>query len=101
MEATKTSNTEQDTQKELLQLQTSVEEEQSREGSSEEIIQRETVEGTPFQVINLNNEGWFLALGKYRMTEPQENKQELIDRVKNKDWNVILDTIAILTMRQE
>lgn len=92
----KTEKPEKDTQKELLQSQTNVDEFQDKPNSSNLVI-REEIKGTPFHLINYNNEGWFVALGKYRMTETGKDKEELIKMVENKDWTLILDTIAVLT----
>lgn len=80
----------------LLQSQTNVEEKENNSTSSELII-REKIEGTPFTLIKLESTGWFLTLGKYRMSEPVDNKEELIQKVIDKDWNLILDTICTLT----
>lgn len=96
----RTDKPEKDTQRELLQSQTNVEESQDKEKSSE-LVQREKVEGTPFDLINVEDKGWFLALGKYRMTEPGLDREVLRKIVADKDWMLILDTIAILTEKQK
>lgn len=96
----RTDKQETDTQRELLQSQTNVEE--SQDNQNYPLIKREKVEGTPFHLVNANEEGWFIALGKYRMTEVgYYTKSELEVMVMNKDWTLILDTIAVLTEGQK
>lgn len=92
-----TTKTEQDTQRDRLELQTTAQEKENSKVSSE-LIEREEVEGTPFQLVNVGK-GWFLALGRHRLTEMgEESKEELIAKVVNKDWYLVLDTIVALTM---
>lgn len=98
MNTSKTDKQERDTQRELLQLQTNSEKSPDK-ASSTELVIREKIEGTPFQLINMDNKGWFLALGKFRMTEIGLEKEVLIKLVEDKDWTLILDTIAVLTER--
>lgn len=93
-----TITTEQDTQRDILESQTSVPEKENKQNSSEELIEQEEVEGTPFKLVNIRKGGWFIALGRHRLTEMQENKQELIEKIVNKDWTLVLDTIVALTL---
>lgn len=83
----------------MLQEQTNAGENLGNQDSGKLII-REKIEGTPFQLINQDDKGWFISLGRYRMTEIGTNtKEELTAMVANKDWTLILDTIAVLTER--
>lgn len=86
----------------MLKSQTSAGEDHNKENSSEELIQREKIEDTPFTLITMDGVS-FLTLGKFRMSEEleatEENKQILINKVKNKDWTLILDTVAALVYR--
>lgn len=92
-------NTVQETMSERLKSQTSAQKTENNSQSGEELITREQIEGTPFQLITTNG-FTFLALGRYRMTQEvsanEENKTELRKKVENKDWNLVLDTIIVL-----
>lgn len=85
----------------VLRSQTSAQEENNSH-SGEELIEREDIEGTPFKLITQQGTV-FIGLGKYRMTEPlertAENKEKLRQQVMNKDWRLIMDTIAVLTLK--
>lgn len=65
--------------------------------NSSELINREPVSNTPFTLINYDNSGWFLTIGKYQLTKPGEfEKSELLRMVENKDWSLIMTMIAII-----
>lgn len=61
------------------------------------ITNQEEIPGSPFTLVKVDKM-YFLALGKYRLTNLTENKEELIELVKQKHWDILLATIsAILT----
>lgn len=56
------------TQSDLLNTQLSVDENQSKQQSSE-LLHREKINNTPFEVIGNEEYGYFIAFGKYKLTE--------------------------------
>lgn len=59
-----------------------------------ELIHREPVDGTPFQVISVED-GSFIAMGRFRISEmmPEEKCMEMIEK---RDWNLILASISVI-----
>ena len=61
----------------------------------EELIKRTEVVNTPFTIIE-TPEGKFLAMGKYRLTEPMENMVELLAEANEFNWNRMVQVTMIL-----
>lgn len=82
------------TQAELLKLQNTTEETNtSREPSNTQLIHRERVEGTGFDIITIEENKSFVALGKYRLTT-ERTAEECREMINNKDWEIILGLIG-------
>lgn len=64
-----------------------------REG--EELKKTEDIPGTPFRAIWNEQNGWWGVCGKYRITETFETKDELIEHVNKKPWDIILAVVNI------
>lgn len=62
---------------------------------SSELVTREDVTGSPFKIIGTEH-GYFLALGKYRLTENCETKEEITELLTEEMYNIILKVLAIL-----
>lgn len=70
-----------------------------------EVIKREPIEGTPFEIIGNQEKGYFIALGKFKITETENfddrtniNIQEFAQYlIETKKWDIILNAIAIYT----
>lgn len=81
------------------ELPMSAVESQPKQNSSE-IYTTTDIEGSPFKIIETETET-FLILGRYKITRGHPhrpyNKQEYIDLVNKKDWNLIIDVISICT----
>lgn len=80
---------------ELLQLQTNAQEQENSKDSGK-IIEREKVEGTPFELIKVDEKGWFLAMGKHRFTEPVENKEEILKSLEGVPWDYVMNVIMVV-----
>lgn len=72
---------------ELLKLQTSVEETNI---DNKNLVSVETIDGTPLAVVGNDEEGYFIAMGQYKMTEIQKTKEEALENLKYNEWNIIL-----------
>lgn len=49
---------------------------------------REELEGSPFHIIGNDNNGYYLALGRYILSERQETPQAVKDYLINNHWNI-------------
>lgn len=82
--------------KELLHIQTSTENQNTnnqKSPDSEQLYEREKYPDTGFHVIGNKEEGYFVALGTYRLTKMQ-TKEECITMIENKDYELILGLIG-------
>lgn len=61
----------------------------------EELIQREDVENTPFQVITINKES-FGVFGKYRITEMYHTKQQCKAELQVINWNRLIQIMTLV-----
>lgn len=83
------------TQNDLLKLQNGTEETQlNKENSPSELIERQSVEGTAFEIIGNKEKGYFIALGMYRITEARPSIGTLRKMIANKDYEIILGLIS-------
>lgn len=75
-----TNNTAKMKNSELLNTQSNAEENNSSQfgDTNTELIQRWRVYNTPFTIIK-NEQGWFVVMGEYRLTEIFETENELLD----------------------
>ena len=81
-------------QSELLSTQTNVEESQNREVSSE-LLEREAVNGTPFWIVGNQDEGYFLAFNKYKLTH-KKSKKAVLDELNFEMWNIVSKLVILL-----
>ncbi|AXH74418.1 MAG: hypothetical protein [Microviridae sp.] len=65
------------------------------EQPGEELIQRDEVENTPFQVITINKES-FGVFGQYRITEMYHTKQQCMAELRRMDWNRIVQICTLI-----
>lgn len=72
-----------------------------------QLLQKIPIEDTPFQATKapLNEQSgkpvWFLTMGKYRLTQPLETLEEVLEACKDVSWNRILSVIQILILEHE
>lgn len=90
---------------ELLNTQLSVEQINiNKDNYSEELIHREKLQNTPFEIVGNEEHKYFIALGKYRLTEPFNKKEHLTLQqtgllyLIEDQWNIQLN---LLTLFQE
>lgn len=69
----------------------------NRVSSNEEIIKRERIEGTPFDAIN-EGDGWFLVMGRFKITEKTENIQELEEQIKGVNWGLLGNVVSAIVI---
>ena len=54
-----------------------------------DIIERSVITGTPFVIVK-TEQGMFLAMGRYRITELVEDEAYLRHLVESKNWELIM-----------
>lgn len=65
---------------------------------NEELLVKTDIEGTPFTVISVKDTNeHFGVMGKYRITETHDTKEEVIDILKQITWNRIVQVILLIT----
>lgn len=74
---------------------TNVEKQTKEDCLNEELIQREDIKDSPFQIITVDNKS-FGVMGKYRLTEEKETKDEIRKDLESITWNRIIQVIMIL-----
>lgn len=63
------------------------------ENKNTELIKNHHVEGTPFNILEVHDEGAFIILGQYRVSETMNSVKECQDYIDKKPWNLILSTV--------
>jgi hypothetical protein len=71
--------------------------ETDKKNSSSELIKRNRIANTPFVAIKTDEGGWFLTMGKYRVSEEYETEEEVIKLVKTKDWELLMNIMTVVT----
>ena len=66
-----------------------------RENSNSELIKRDSITDSPFEVITQNGVS-FGTMGQYRVTEPTTDKRKLKKELEKITWNRIIQVIMIL-----
>lgn len=52
-------------------------------------IEREVIKDTPFTLVGTPKHGYWLTLGKHRISQPFKTKKEAIKHLDRKDWTLI------------
>lgn len=74
-----------------------------RDTFSSELISVNKVEGTPFDIVTVQGDGdieedeHFIAVGNHRLTKPTPWKDELLEKIENRDWELI-NTLMFATI---
>lgn len=79
-------------QQELLSTQNNAEETHKQQST---LVEREPIDKTPFWLIT-NQDGSFITLGEYRITEVKKDKAEALDELRNNEWNIIMHMCAVI-----
>lgn len=82
-------------QQELLNTQNNVEESLPSQQSSE-MAEMDVIEGTPFTVVGNEERGYFIAIGKFRISEVKPTREEAECLLSTDRWNVIVNLIVTL-----
>lgn len=61
---------------------------------TDELVRKTPVEGTPFEIVTINEENSFVGMGRFKLTEYFANEEEAQKAIVKKDWNLIMATIG-------
>ena len=68
-------------------------------------VKTKKIEDTPFTLVTNDKDGkktYFIALGNIRITEETEEKDYLINQLREKNWDFLITTIhAIFELAQD
>lgn len=79
-------------QEELLQSQNNV---NVADNKNYNLATNEPIDGTPFRLIGTKENGYFIVLGKYRITEIKETEGEALELLITNNWDIIAALILI------
>lgn len=63
-------------------------------------FETEIIENTPFTMVEIDNK-YFAVIGEYKVTEEYNTKQELLNKINEKDWGLITSLIGVLIEKSE
>lgn len=70
--------------------------------SISDLITASPIEDTPFTIVGSEEKGYFIAFGKYRVSEPQETEELALTHFNGKPWSILINTItAIINLNKE
>jgi hypothetical protein len=79
---------------ESLNELTNAEGSQNKLNYGEEIIEKERIPDTPFDVIGNKQLGYFIALGRFRISEKFTTKEETENILSLKRWEITMNCIS-------
>lgn len=84
--------------KEQLHTQTNAgtQESHKENSSSEKLVEREQIGGTPYWVVGNKDQGYMVTFGKWQMTEREETMEKALEYYEKNEVNVVLTTAIIL-----
>jgi hypothetical protein len=79
---------------ESLNELTSAEGSQNKLNYGEEEITRQQIRNTPFQIIGNDTLGYFVALGRFRISEKIPNINDVQEYVEEHKWEITMNCIS-------
>lgn len=65
--------------------------------SNSELIEKHKLDGTPFYAIGSQERGYFLALGKFKLSDNYEKISDIENHLQNEFYNVVLKMITAVS----
>lgn len=69
---------------------------QANHENNEELLERHKIEDSPFYIIGNPKDGYFLSMGKHRLTELLPTIEEVKEHLQNNTWNIILQLVILV-----
>lgn len=85
--------------KESQQSQTSAQGTENNNGSL--TIERDIIKGTPFTIVGTPKDGYWLTMGKHRLSKIYKTKKEVLNYVKKADWTLLTSVIIAFVYDRE
>lgn len=63
--------------------------------SNTELIEQCEIKGTPFTALR-HDKHWYLTMGKYRLTEEMNSKEEVIENAQDASWFRIIQIVGVV-----
>lgn len=63
----------------------------------DELVKRENVKGSPFSIIQTENQT-FIALGMYKVSQEGLTYKQCKEAIETKDWSLILNVSRLIAM---
>ncbi len=60
--------------------------------SSNELVEVKPIPNTPFAAVKVDT-GWFLCIGKYRLSEILDSEEAVIEDAKDTSWDRLMQVI--------
>ncbi len=70
-------------------------------GENENLIEREPVQNTPFWIIGNKEEGYFLTMGKWRLTDKLTTMDEVEAYLDEHSYEIVMKMIICLQSANE
>lgn len=64
--------------------------------STEQLIEREQISGSPFWIIGDQEKGYFLTFGKWQLTERYETKLDVLNSLHDNEYDIILKMVLCI-----
>lgn len=61
-----------------------------------QLFQQYDVDGTPFKITKMEDKGWFVNLGKYRLSPPYKNMETAWEDAKHMSWDRIMQVVQVM-----
>ena len=65
--------------------------------TTDQLVEQIPIQDTPFTAVRLDKK-WFLAIGKYRLTEPTDKYEAVEAEVVNSTWDLLARVINVFTI---
>jgi len=71
------------------------------ENQKEDLLTREEVKGTPFKIVGVKEQGYFITLGKYRVSNPMTSIEECKEKIDNNDIGLLMSCMNVIVEENE
>lgn len=63
---------------------------------SSKLVTNDPIKNTPFRLIGNTTQGYAIAMGNYRLTEPKETTEEALEELEFNQWNIFANMVVII-----
>lgn len=79
---------------ELLNTQINAENDQNNENSSDQLVEKIKIEKTPFHVVGNKDHGYFIAIGRNRVSEKRPTPEEAEELLVTDFWEILANLVV-------